>query len=45
VFTLLVKLGDLGVCENLGFWGAREQFYGVGADLVTVPVDGNVLLP
>jgi len=39
VFTLLVRAGDLAVCENPGFWGAREQFHGLGADVVTVPVD------
>lgn len=44
VFTLLVKPGDLGVCENPGFWGAREQFHSLGADVATVPVDGEGLV-
>lgn len=44
VFTLLVKAGDLGVCENPGFWGAREQFHGLGADVATVPVDEHGLV-
>jgi GntR family transcriptional regulator / MocR family aminotransferase len=44
VFTLLVKPGDLAVCENPGFWGAREQFHGLGADVATIPVDEQGLL-
>lgn len=44
VFTLLVKPGDLGVCENPGFWGAREQFHSLGADVATLPIDGEGLL-
>ncbi len=44
MFTLLVKPGDLAVCENPGFWGAREQFQGMGADVVTVPVDEQGLV-
>lgn len=44
VFTLLVKPGDLVICENPGFWGAREQFHSLGADIAYVPVDEDGLV-
>lgn len=41
---LLVKPGDVAVCENPGFWGAREQFHSLGADVISVAVDEEGLV-
>ncbi|MGD9679557.1 MAG: PLP-dependent aminotransferase family protein [Candidatus Obscuribacterales bacterium] len=42
-FLLLARPGDLIVCENPGFYGAREQFLSLGADVETVGVDEDGL--
>lgn len=39
VFSLLVRAGDRVVVENPGFYGAREQFHSLGAEVLSVPVD------
>ncbi len=39
IFSLLVKAGDYAICENPGFYGAREQFESLGAHVVPVSVD------
>jgi len=44
VMNLLVKPGDLVVCENPGFYGAREQFRSQGAKVLTVNVDREGLI-
>src|SRR5262249_31187697 len=36
---LLFKPGDLAVCENPGYIGAREQFRVHGVSIATAPVD------
>ncbi len=43
-FSLLVKPDDAIVCENPGFWGAREQFHSLGAAVVPVGVDEHGLM-
>lgn len=42
--ALLANAGDRVICENPGFYGAREQFYSLGADVLTVPVDGEGMI-
>ncbi|CAN5466674.1 PLP-dependent aminotransferase family protein [soil metagenome] len=44
VFNLLMKRGDRVVCEDPGFYGAREQFESLGAHVVPVGVDGEGLI-
>ena len=44
VMNLLVNAGDLAVCENPGFYGAREQFRCQGARVLTVDVDREGLI-
>lgn len=44
VFSLFVKPGDTAICENPGFYGAREQFENLGATVVTAPVDEQGLI-
>ncbi len=41
--SLLVKPDDAVVCENPGFWGAREQFHSLGAAVIPVSVDDDGL--
>ncbi len=43
-FSLLVKPDDAIVCENPGFWGAREQFHSLGAAVIPVGVDEHGLI-
>jgi GntR family transcriptional regulator/MocR family aminotransferase len=43
-FSLLVKPDDAIVCENPGFWGAREQFHSLGAAVLPVGVDEHGLM-
>lgn len=44
VFTLLAKPGDLFVCENPGFWGARELFHSLGGEIAFAEVDEHGLI-
>lgn len=44
VFTLLAKPGDLFVCENPGFWGARELFHSLGGEIAFADVDEQGLV-
>lgn len=43
-FSLLVKPDDAIVCENPGYWGAREQFHSLGAAVVPIGVDEHGLM-
>ncbi len=43
-FSLLVKPDDAIICENPGFWGAREQFHSLGAAVIPVGVDDHGLM-
>jgi len=38
---LMVQPGQVAVCENPGYQGAREQFRVHGAEVITVPVDAD----
>lgn len=42
--ALLVKPDDAVVCENPGFWGAREQFHSQGAAVIPIAVDEHGLM-
>lgn len=44
VFSLLAKPGDLFVCENPGFWGARELFHSHGGEIAFAEVDDHGLI-
>lgn len=43
-FALLVKPDDAIVCENPGFWGAREQFHSLGAAVIPIGIDEHGLI-
>ncbi len=43
-FSLLVKPDDAIICENPGFWGAREQFHSLGAAVIPVGIDEHGLM-
>lgn len=43
-FSLLVKPDDAIICENPGFWGAREQFHSIGAAVIPVGIDEHGLM-
>lgn len=45
LFSLLVTPGDLAVCEEPCYAGVREQFRLKGAQVETVPVDGDGIIP
>lgn len=45
LFSLLITPGDLAVCEEPCYAGVREQFRLKGAQVVTVPVDEDGIIP
>jgi GntR family transcriptional regulator / MocR family aminotransferase len=45
LFSLLVSPGDLAVCEEPCYAGVREQFRLKGAQVETVPVDEDGIIP